>query len=76
MALTGHTERMKMRGRANPRSTLGYFLSGHFEIAHPWAVQNRTPRASGAGSGWLFGVCRLPLPGGDAGLMQAIRLAA
>jgi hypothetical protein len=25
MALTGHTERMKMRGRANPRSTLGYF---------------------------------------------------
>jgi hypothetical protein len=31
MALTGHTERMKMRGRANPRSTLGYFhLSGRW----------------------------------------------
>jgi hypothetical protein len=25
MALTGHTERMKMRGRANPRSILGHF---------------------------------------------------
>ena len=53
-----------------------YSLSGHFKTAHPWAVENRTPRASGAGSNWLFGVCRLSLPGGDAGLMEAVRLAA
>jgi hypothetical protein len=40
MALTGHTERMKMRDRANPRSILGYFHMSEKVVNERWVFSN------------------------------------